>query len=108
MKSQELRGNQDLIVFGTNQIEFAHITYPRGDAAALVRFGKIVDKFGLKVSVFQPEWPSNVTAALFKSMVRIDAVLHEGGGGPVSLVSPRDIDKGLQSVLTNLEEIATA
>ena len=44
---------KDLIVFGTNQIEFAHVTFakvddngiPRDDAHTIVRFAAIVDKY---------------------------------------------------------------
>eukprot|EP01043_Picozoa_sp_COSAG02_P009425 COSAG02_NODE_319_length_24795_cov_20.998502_13_plen_533_part_00 len=105
---------KDLVIFGTNQIEFAHITYSRGDANSLVRFSRICDKYGVYVSVFQPEWPSNTTEAVFATMARIDAVLHEGGGGPIANAQqrlPNDSSlssAAMQSVLKNLEEVAAA
>ena len=105
---------KDLIVFGTNQIEFAHITYSRGDADSLVRFSKICDKYGVYVSVFQPDWPSNITEAVFATMKRIDAVLHEGGGGPVTRLQQRSRSESVsssaavQTVLPYLEAVAAA
>ncbi len=36
---------KDLLVFGTNQIEFAHIDYTRGDQHKLVEWSAILDKY---------------------------------------------------------------
>jgi hypothetical protein len=83
----------------------------RGDAARLVRFSEIVDKYGLRLSLFQPDWPSNTTVKLFSTMKRIDAVLHEGGGGPVLPglgVTPGRRLISVEAVLQNLEGIAHA
>ena len=75
---------KSLIVFGTNQIEFAHINYGRGDDDTLLRFSRIIDKYGIHLSLFMPPWPSNTSLRLFRTMARLDSVLFEGGGGPVA------------------------
>jgi hypothetical protein len=78
---------KELIVFGCNQIEFAHITYEpvddngvrRNDAASLVRLSAIVEKYGLGVSIWNIPWPSAQTEAVFAQMPRVDALFLEGG-----------------------------
>ena len=71
---------RELIVFGCNQIEFAHIMFSqtgRHDGAALVRLSQIVDKYGLAVSLYNIPWPSKATETAFRLMPRIDSIFSE-------------------------------
>jgi hypothetical protein len=79
---------RELITFGCNGIEFAHIVYSgldgngvlRADAAVLVRFSAIAAKYGVSVS-FQGGgdiWPSNYTEWVFAHAPRIDSIFFEG------------------------------
>eukprot|EP01052_Picozoa_sp_SAG31_P003144 SAG31_NODE_118_length_24006_cov_8.219266_4_plen_620_part_00 len=73
-----------LLVFGTNQIEFAHIDYERGDQHKLVEWSSILDQYDLRVSLFNPPFSTDAekaaTLALFTNMTRIDSLFKEGGG----------------------------
>ena len=74
---------RELIVFGTNRIELAHINLgpppARDDSAALARMSRVADKYGLPVSLYNVPWPSERTEAAFGAMVRIDDLFGENG-----------------------------
>ena len=74
---------RELLVFGTNRIELAHIQFDspprRDDTAALARMSRVADKYGLAVSLYNVPWPSNKTEAAFKGMARVDDLLGEDG-----------------------------
>eukprot|EP01043_Picozoa_sp_COSAG02_P013252 COSAG02_NODE_527_length_20704_cov_120.745462_4_plen_429_part_00 len=78
---------KDLLVFGTNQIEFAHINYARGDQFKLVAWSKILDKYDLRVSMFNVPYSTDedkaITRAVFANMTRIDSLFREGGGAEI-------------------------
>lgn len=95
---------RELIVFGTNQVEFAHIDYApdpldphRDDAAALVRRAAIVDKYGLAVSLWNVPWPSSVSASVFERMARVDAIFFEGGEGSGGLDNLQTATRALRA-----------
>ena len=93
---------KELIVFGTNQIELAHIQLGgddpgesraqgappcdpapcRDDSAALVRFAALAHKYGIALSLYNPPWPSAKMDAALAAMARVDAVLGESGEDP--------------------------
>ena len=56
---------KELLVFGTNQVEFAHIDYTRGDQYKLVAWSAILDKYDLRVSVFNVPFSTEVRKRLF-------------------------------------------
>jgi hypothetical protein len=78
---------KEQIVFGCNQIEFAHLVaeshddngVPRADGAKLVAFSRICDKYGLNVAIQAPPWPSAFTETAFAQMARVDQLFFEGG-----------------------------
>ena len=85
----------DLAVFGTNQIEVAHIVSLCDDAeaaagtncllpeAALVNFSRAVDDAHLNVSMWFPLSLCSMSNAeeVFAKMPRLTSLLHEGGWG---------------------------
>lgn len=75
---------KELLVFGTNQIEFAHIDYTRGDQHKLVAWSAVCDKYDLRVSLFNPPFSTDDEKAtslqVFANMSRVDSIFHEGGG----------------------------
>jgi hypothetical protein len=85
---------KSLVVFGTNQLEFAHVRLderdelgiPRNDLAALVSRTKIVDKYGLNVSLWRDQpWPVDVASRLFAAMPRLDCLYLEGSSAAQDL-----------------------
>jgi hypothetical protein len=74
---------RDLLVFGTNQVEFAHIDNSRGDQHKLIAWSAILDKYDLRVSLFNPPFATasdtNTSLAVFAGMARVDSLFHEGG-----------------------------
>ena len=75
---------KELLVFGTNQVEFAHIDYTRGDQYKLVAWSAILDKYDLRVSVFNAPYSTDsdkaTTREVFANMTRVDSLFREGGG----------------------------
>jgi hypothetical protein len=73
---------KDLLVFGTNQVEFAHIDYTRGDQHKLVEWSAILDKYDMRVSLFGPPFSTAadqaVTLQVFQNMTRVDSFFQEG------------------------------
>lgn len=73
---------KDLLIFGTNQVEFAHIDYSRGDAHKLVEWSAILDKYDMRVSLFNPPFGSAAdqatTREIFANMTRVDSFFQEG------------------------------
>jgi hypothetical protein len=79
---------RELITFGCNGIEFAHMVYSgiddngvsRADAAVVVRFSAIAAKYGVSVSFQGGDdiWPSNYTEWVFAHAPRIDSIFFEG------------------------------
>lgn len=78
---------RDLIVFGTNQVEFAHIDWARGDLAKLVTYSEMLGSLGLNVSVWYPlnmwteEGGEQRTMEMLKGMPHFDSMFVPGGDG---------------------------
>jgi hypothetical protein len=73
---------KDLLVFGTNQVEFAHMDWTRGDQHKLVQWSTILDKYDLRVSLFGPPFSTAadqaITLEVFANMTRVDSFFQEG------------------------------
>ena len=87
---------KELLVFGTNQIEFAHIDYTRGDQHKLVEWSAICDKYDLRVSLFNPPFSTDdekaTTLQVFANMSRVDSIFHEGGGAETFATMEAQVD----------------
>ncbi len=87
---------KELLVFGTNQIEFAHIDYTRGDQHKLVAWSAICDKYDLRVSLFNPPFSTDqekaTTLQVFANMSRVDSIFHEGGGAETFATMEAQVD----------------
>ena len=72
---------KELLVFGTNQVEFAHIDYTRGDQYKLVAWSAILDKYDLRVSVFNVPFQTAVWKRFLYHFVLKRRALTKTGSG---------------------------